>query len=81
MATQDNDYVTRAREYNRQVWEGIQKLLALQAQWNALDYGNTLIVADEGLTTADIGAVVFDAANAMEAVLATGVATNMAKLL
>jgi hypothetical protein len=49
-----------------------------------LIYGNTLPAGtgtNAGLTHVEIGAVVFDTANAMVAVLNAGHATNMAKLL
>lgn len=84
----DSDYVTRVREYNRQLWLALQGLLAEQAQWNALDYAAELIVsvpgettAHEGLTAAQIGAVVFDTANAFKVVLDAGHATNMSNIL
>ena len=78
------DYITRVRLANQKVWEGINELKALQREWNALDYGSTLPngTGDHaGVTTAEVGAVVFDSANALSTVLDTGVATNMAKLL
>lgn len=75
----DDQYVAEVKAANEAVWNGINKLLALQRQWNALDYGTTLNVT--GVVTAEVGAVVFDSANAFLAVLNTGVATNMAKLL
>lgn len=81
----EQDYITLARQLNRQVWEGINGLVALQREWNALDYGNTLDDGDgdnTGVTAAEVGAVVFDTANAMVTdVLSEGHATNMAKLL
>ena len=81
MATQDNDFTTKTKEYNRQVWEGLLKLKALQTQWQALDYGTTLVVDDPELVAADFGAVVFATTDAMLALLAQGHATNMARLL
>ncbi len=78
------DYITLARQYNREVWNGINSLVALQREWNALDLGTTLPDGEgenEGLTKTEVGAVVFAAADALVAVLDTGVATNMAKLL
>lgn len=80
----EQDYITIAREKNRQVWEGINDLVALQREWQALDYGNTLDAGEgdnTGIEAADVGAVVFDTANALVAVLNAGHATNMAKLL
>ena len=80
----EQDFITLARQHNKNIWDGINALVAMQREWNALDYGNTL---DDGLgenadyTAAEIGAVVFDTANAFVAVLGQGHATNMAKLL
>lgn len=84
MTGRQQDYYTLARNHNKAIWDGINALVALQREWNALDYGNTLepgAGANEGLTDTDIGAVVFDTANAMVGVLNAGHATNMAKLL
>lgn len=84
MAGRQSDYITIARNYNRQVWDGLNALKALQLEWNALDYGTTLANGDganAGITAAEVGAVVFDTVNALEAVLSAGSATNMAKLL
>ena len=80
----EQDYITIARQKNKAIWDGINDLVALQREWNALDYLNTL---DDGvgdnadITAAEVGAVVFDTADALVAVLAAGHATNMAKLL
>lgn len=79
MSEQHEQYVAQVKQANQQVWDGINRLLALQRQWNALDYGNTLSV--QGVVTAEVGAVVFDSANALKGVLDAGNATNMAKLL
>lgn len=78
------DYITMAREANRAVWDGINDLVALQREWNALDYASTLesgVGSNEGITALEVGAVVFDTATALAGVLAQGHATNMAKLL
>lgn len=82
--SREQDYITLVRTANQQVWEGINTLIALQREYNALDYGNTLddgVGANEGVTRAEVGAVVFDTANAFVTLLNTGHATNMAKLL
>lgn len=79
-----SDYITEARAANRKVWDGINELVTLQREYNALDYGNTLpdgVDVNAGVTKAEVGAVVFDTAAAMVAVLAAGHATNMSKLL
>ena len=78
------DFITEARRHNKAVWDGINALVALQREWNANDFGTTLPDGtgdNAGLERAEIGAVVFDTANAMVAVLGAGHATNMAKLL
>lgn len=80
----EQDFISEAKAANRQVWDGINALVALQREWNALDYGNTLDPGageNEGLTAVEVGAVVFDSANALVTTLNAGHATNMAKLL
>lgn len=80
MAQREAEYISDVKAANTAIWEGINQLVALQREWVALDYGNTLD-ASGGVTAADVGAVVFDTANALVAVLNAGHATNMAKLL
>ena len=78
------DYITLARQNNKQLWDALNNLIALQREYNALDYGTTLPDGEgdnTGITKAEVGAVVFDTANALAAVLAAGHSTNMAKLL
>lgn len=80
----EQDYYTEARAAARDVWNGINTLKSLQREWTALDYGNTLDAGEgqnSGLTKTEIGAVVFDSANALETTLNTGHATNFAKVL
>lgn len=80
----EQDFYTLARQNNKAIWDALNALVALQREWNALDYGNTLepgAGANAGLTDTEVGAVVFDTANAFVAVLAAGHATNMARLL
>ena len=82
--SRQSDYISEARAANRQVWEGINTLKSLQREYNALDYGNTLPDGsgeNEGISKAEVGAVVFDTANALVTLLDAGQATNMAKLL
>lgn len=79
-----SDFITLARQHNKNIWDGINALVAMQREWNALDYGNTLDDGDganSDYTAAEVGSVVFDTANAFVTVLAAGHATNMAKLL
>lgn len=84
MTTRDQLYITIVRQYNRQIWDGINALLALQREYNALDYGTTLedgTGENAGITRQMVSAVVFVTANALQEVLAAGSATNMGKLL
>lgn len=83
-ASRPQDFYGAVRDANRAVWNGINNLLELQAEYNALDYGNTLVDGtgtNAGLTKTDLGAVIFDSANALKTVLNAGSATNMAKIL
>ena len=78
------DYITIVRQKNRALWDSINELQALQREWQALGYGNTLPDGEgdnAGVVPLEVGAVVFDTTNAMIAVLNAGHATNMAKLL
>lgn len=80
----DQDYYGEVRDAARAVWNGLNTLQSLQAEWNASDYGNTLAVGsgpNTGLVAADLGAVAFAGHDALKAVMDTGVATNFAKVL
>lgn len=82
--SREQKYYDEVRNANERLWNAINTLVSLQREWNALDYGTTLDPGEgphEGLTKTEIGAVVFDTANAMVTLLNTGHATNMAKLL
>ena len=84
MVGRQQDFYTLARQHNKAIWDAVNALIGLQREWNAMDYGTTLdpgAGANEGLVSADVGAVVFDTANAFVGVLSQGHATNMAKLL
>ncbi len=79
-----SDYISESREAVKQLWNALDTLVGMQREWNALDYGNTLadgIGANTGIIKTDVGACVFDSANAFVTVMNTGVATNLAKLL
>lgn len=78
------DFIAKVRQANQAIWDALNELVAMQREWNALDYGTTLDPGENdnaGILTAEVGAVVFDTANAFVGVLNTGHATNMAKLL
>lgn len=81
MAQSQADYIAAVKSANKAVWDGINNLVELQRQWNALAYGDTLVDPTGALTAAEIGAVVFDTADLFVGVLNAGSATNMAKLL
>lgn len=80
MSDRKAEYVVDVQRMTRAIWDNLNALQALQAEWVALDYGTTL-GTHEDLLPAEVGAVVFDTANALRATLASGHATNMAKLL
>lgn len=78
------EYYNEVRAANKQVWEGALKLKSLQREYVALDYGTTLpaeVEGHDGVTPQEVGAVVFDTANALVTLLEAGHATNMSKLL
>ncbi len=78
------NFYANVRAANRQAWDAINNLQALQREFNALDYGNTLPAGEginEGITKVELGAVVFATSDAFVTLLNTGHATNMAKLL
>lgn len=80
----EQDFINDVRTLNRQLWEGINGLKALQREWTAKDFGNTLDTGtgeNLGITGADVGAVVFATTDAIIDILNTGHATNCAKLL
>jgi hypothetical protein len=84
MAGRHQDYISAVRAANRQIWDGVNELKALQREWQALDYGTTLSDgegANEGYTKAEIGAVTFATTDALSALLDAGHATNMANAL
>lgn len=84
----ESDYVTRVRENNRKLWDAFLTLKGLQEESTAQDYGTNLgpecfavNTEHEGLTKEDIIAVVFTTINAVDALLDTGHATNITKIL
>ena len=82
--SRESNYITEVRAAARQLWNALLTLESLQAEWNALDYGATLDAGEgenAGLTAAQIGAVVFDTANATRTTMNAGHATNVARLL
>ena len=77
-------YYTDARDATRQLVAAYQKLVNLQMQWNSLDYGNTLEDGEGvhlGLTSTQVGSVIFDTANAVTGLVNAGHGTNLSRLL
>ena len=82
--SQESDYISEARKQARNLWNAYLALKGMQSEWNALDYGSTLddgVDANAGYTADEVGAVVFDTADALTTLFNTGHATNIAKLL
>jgi hypothetical protein len=82
--SRESDYITEARTAARDLLDAYQRLVSLQFEYNALDYGNTLDDGagdNAGITKVHVGAVVFDTANAITTVFNAGHATNIARLL
>ncbi len=79
-----SDYISIARQATRDLWHALNTLESMQHEWTALDYTNTLTEftgSNEGLSAGDISDVVFTTTDAIRALLDTGHATNLAKLL
>lgn len=83
--SRQSDYVTTVRNATKQLWEALNTLKGAQREWVALDYASNLTEGFEGenanLTVTDISNVVFTTTDALETLLASGHATNLAKLL
>jgi hypothetical protein len=85
LQTRETEYVREVRQNTISLWQAYLSLKELQDEWNAQDYGNNLTIDPEGphagLLPAQIGAVVFDTANAIATVMAAGNATNVTAIL
>lgn len=83
MNVQDtNTFVTQVRTQSTNLLSTLQKLRALRAKYDALDLGNTLVQDDiagdnDGVTIAQVTAVLGATLEAFETTLATGNATNL----
>lgn len=78
------DFITETRNEARALWDALNNLEAKQQEWNALAYGDNPFSgegANDGYTSTECGAVVFDTVDAIRTALNTGHATNIAKLL
>lgn len=84
MASREQDYISEARNLNRQLWNALNGLKGMQREFTALDYGTTLADGEgdnAGITKVDVGAVVFATTDAIIDLFNSGHATNCAKLL
>ena len=80
----EQNYISNARQAADALWTAYLDLLAMQNEWNAQDYANNSFTgtgANLGITSAMIGAVVFDTANAIKTVMDAGNATNITTIL
>lgn len=73
-------YIQNIKYQVKMLWTAIDALQDAQRQWNAGNYGVTL-ETDGSITKEDVGAVVFDTADALDALLDGGHAGNLVKLL
>lgn len=90
MATDNrqSDFITQSRIFARMIYEGVTGLKTMQNEFNYAGYGSG--GADplpagsgdnSGILAADVGAVVFDTADALKTVLDGGHGANLSKLL
>lgn len=82
------DYVSKVRDANRKFWDAFLTLKGLQKESVAQNYNSNLgpecfavNTEHEGLTSADIIAVVHTTIDAVETFLASGHNTNITKIL
>lgn len=78
------DYMTLARQYNKQLVDAYLALKGMQFEWSAEDVGNNAFNGEgenDGYTSAQVGAVVFDTVGAIDTMMAAGHGTNVANLL
>lgn len=87
MATtaRQSGYISLARQRTRDFWNAYQALRAMQDEWHANDFTNTLITFEgenAELVNTDISAVIFDTMDEVKAsIFDTAHKTNLAKLL
>lgn len=80
--TDTNTFVSQVRTQSTNLLTTLQRLRALRAKYDALDLGNTLNQEDiggdnDGVTVAQITAVLGTTLEAFETTLAAGHATNL----
>jgi hypothetical protein len=90
MATENRQsgYITEAREHARRIYSSISALKTMQSEFNYGGYGpqgaNPLPDGqgdNEGVTAAQVGAVIFDTTDALKGLLDGGHGANIAALL
>lgn len=90
MATDNRqeDFISNARTLARMIYDGVVGLKAMQNEFNYAGYGSggadplpAGSGENTGILAADVGAVVFDTADALKAVLDGGHGANLSKLL
>lgn len=82
--SRQQDYLTMARQHTAALLEAYLALKAMQTEWNAQAIGDNPfdgVGANEGYTSAQAGAVVFDTMSAIDTLMAAGHATNLTNLL
>lgn len=80
-----SDFVSLVRQETTNLLTSIDRLHALKAEWDALDYGNSLPEEAFAGTNADvdraaIAAVIGTTLSALDGLLAAGHATNLYKV-
>ncbi len=87
MTQKEREFYGATRRNAKAIWTALHDAKNLQDQWNALDYGNTLSAGDNfdaGITKSELGPVIFDTFNALQAVLDAnggGLSGNLAKVI
>lgn len=85
MANRHEEYTRIVRQKAITLWQVQQDLKGLQAEWDAQDYTNTLVIDSGGdnadVTVPQLAAVVHDTTNAIETLMDNGHATNITNLL
>jgi hypothetical protein len=90
MATDNRqaDFISEARVHARAIYDAVNALVGMQNEFNYGGYGSggadplpAGSGANAGILAADVGAVVFDTADALKTVLDGGHGANLAKLL
>lgn len=90
MATDNRqaDFISQSRVYARMIYEAVTGLKSMQSEFNYGGYGaegaDPLPAGtgdNSGILAADVGAVVFDTADALKTVLDGGHGGNLSKLL